>query len=50
MHSGFTSASMAQGLQWKACLFTLLNSMEQTAIKNLLDDLERRVAALRGYL
>ena len=25
-------------------------SMEQTAVKNLLDDLERRVAALRGYL
>lgn len=24
--------------------------MEQTAIKSLLDDLERRVSALRGYL
>jgi len=24
--------------------------MELTAIKNLLDDLERRVGALRGYL
>jgi len=24
--------------------------MEQTAIKNLVDDLERRVRALRGYL
>jgi len=24
--------------------------MEQTGIKNLLDDLERRVRALRGYL
>ncbi len=26
------------------------NKMEQTSLKNLLDDLERRVRALRGYL
>ncbi len=25
-------------------------AMEQTSLKNLLDDLERRVRALRGYL
>jgi len=34
-------ASFAKILEWK---------MEQTSLKNLLDDLERRVRALRGYL